>query len=78
MNWQDRIAANSAVLAGKPAIRGTRIAVELVLELFANGWTEQQILENYPQLERADIQAVFAYAHDSLKDVDIIQVDRAA
>ena len=51
-----------AVLVGKPIIRGTRIPVELVLGLLADGWTEAAILDSYPHLTRADIQACLAYA----------------
>lgn len=68
MNWQDRIVSDKAVLLGKPTIKGTRISVEFILERLANGWTEQQILENYPRLTREDLQAVFSYAAESLKD----------
>jgi uncharacterized protein (DUF433 family) len=68
MNWQDRIVSDKAVLLGKPIIKGTRLSVEFILERFANGWTEQQILENYPRLTREDLQAVFSYAAESLKD----------
>ena len=68
MNWQDRIVSDKAVLLGKPTIKGTRISVEFILERLANGWTEQQVLENYPRLTREDLQAVFSYAADSLKD----------
>lgn len=62
MPWQERIAVDPEVLAGKPAIRGTRIAVEFVLELLAAGQPEGEILENYPGLEREDILACLSYA----------------
>jgi uncharacterized protein (DUF433 family) len=55
MPWQDRIAIDPAILAGKPVIKGTRIAVEFLVALLAGGWTHQQILENYPQLVIDDI-----------------------
>ena len=45
---QDRIVRDQAILSGKPAIRGTRISVELILEVMAAGWTVADILENYP------------------------------
>jgi uncharacterized protein (DUF433 family) len=57
MNWQERIVADPGVLTGKPVIKGTRIAVEFVLDLLANGWTESEILQNYPRLTHEDIQA---------------------
>lgn len=68
MAWQDRIAVDPKVLTGKPIIKGTRLAVEFVVELLANEWTEQQILENYPQLRHEDITAVLNYAAQVLKE----------
>ncbi len=68
MNWQERIISDEAVLLGKPTIKGTRISVEFILERMANGWDAQQILENYPRLTREDLQAVFNYAAEGLKD----------
>ncbi len=50
MDWQDRISLDPKVLVGKPVIKGTRIAVEFLIELLANGWTHEQILKNYPHL----------------------------
>ncbi len=66
MNWQDRITLDPAVLTGKPVVRGTRIAVEFVVSLLAQGWTESQVLENYPGLTREDILACLAYASERL------------
>src|SRR5271157_2202313 len=57
MNWRDRITADPKVLVGKPVIKGTRIAVEFLMELLAEGWTHEQILGNYPHLTSDDIQA---------------------
>lgn len=68
MNWQEKIVSDKNVLLGKPTIKGTRISVEFLLERLADGWTEQQILENYPRLTRDDLQAVFRYAAECLKD----------
>jgi Protein of unknown function (DUF433) len=50
MDWRDRIAIDSAVLVGKPVVRGTRLAVQLIVDLLAQGWTEQELLSNYPGL----------------------------
>lgn len=66
MTWQDRIEVNEAVLAGKPVVKGSRLAVEYLIELLARGWTEHQILENHPGLESEDLRACLAYAHDVL------------
>lgn len=68
MNWKNHIVSDKAVLLGKPVIKGTRISVEFILERMANGWTESTILENYPHLTHKDLQAVFAYLNDCVKD----------
>jgi len=62
MNWETRITADPAVLVGKPVIKGTRIAVEFVIDLLSQGWSEEDILRNYPGLSHDDIQACLAYA----------------
>ena len=67
MNWQERITLDPKVLVGKPVIRGTRLAVEFIVELLANGWSEQQILENYPGISVEDIHACLHYAANTLK-----------
>lgn len=60
MNWKNHIISDPQVLLGKPTIKGTRLSVEFILERLENGWTEQQLLENYPRLTMQDIRAVFA------------------
>lgn len=57
-----RIELNPSVLAGKPVIHGTRISVAQVLAHLAAGWTNQDILANYPRLEVQDILACIEYA----------------
>jgi uncharacterized protein (DUF433 family) len=59
-----RIVLDPAVLAGKPVIRGTRLSVEFVIGLLADGWSEDEILRNYPGLTRDDIAACLGYARD--------------
>ena len=61
-----RIAFDPDVLAGKPVVRGTRLAVEFVIGLMADGWSEADILANYPGLDHADIIACLTYARDTL------------
>lgn len=68
MDWRSRIIIDPEILAGKPIIKGTRISVEFILELLANGWTDETIMENYPQLKKEDIQAALRYATDILKE----------
>jgi uncharacterized protein (DUF433 family) len=67
VNWQERMVIDPKVLAGKPVIKGMRIAVEFILELLANGWTREKIFENYPQLKEEDITAALCYATEVLK-----------
>ena len=61
-----RIILDSNVLVGKPIIRGTRLSVEFVIGLLADGWSEGDILANYPGLTRDDVLACLAYARDTL------------
>ena len=58
----DRITVDPAVLEGKPCIRGLRITVESVVRLVAAGWTFDEIVENYPYLEREDVTQALEYA----------------
>ncbi|MGO8900997.1 MAG: DUF433 domain-containing protein [Isosphaeraceae bacterium] len=67
MDWKDRIILDPKVLVGKPVIRGTRIAVEFVVDLLGRGWTTEEILREYDHLTPEDIQACLAYAGDVLK-----------
>ena len=67
MNWQEYIISDKQVLLGKPTIKGTRISVELVLELFSNGWTEKQMLDSYPTVSPESLRAVFAYLKDCIQ-----------
>ncbi len=62
-NLLNRIIFNKDVLCGKPLIRGLRISVEMILELLARGATEEEILQDYPQLEPDDLRAALLYAH---------------
>ena len=66
MDWKDRITIDQAVLVGKPVIKGTRIAVEFVIDLLAQGWSEQDVLRNYPGLAHEDILACLKYADETL------------
>lgn len=59
MNWQDYIISDNEVLLGKPTIKGTRISVEHIVGLLAQGWSEDEILNNFPRLTKESLQAVF-------------------
>lgn len=54
----ERIEIDPKKMGGKPVIKGTRIPVHFILELLANGWSLEDILENYPQLTREDLEAL--------------------
>jgi uncharacterized protein (DUF433 family) len=62
-----RIVLDPAVLSGKPIIRGTRLSVDFVLGLMAEGWTESDIFRNYPGVSHEDLAACLAYARDVLQ-----------
>jgi uncharacterized protein (DUF433 family) len=66
MDWHDRIIIDPNVLVGKPVIRGTRIAVEFVVDLLGRGWTTEQILREYDHLSAEDIHPCLAYASEVL------------
>lgn len=67
-DWKSRITVDPNILVGKPIIKGTRIAVEFILDLLANNWTTESILKNYPQLKKEDVTAVLKYASEILKE----------
>ena len=71
MNWRDYIHSDPSVLAGKPVIRGTRIAVDLILEKLGAGETPDQILSAHPRLNQEAIQAALLFAADALR-ADIV------
>jgi uncharacterized protein (DUF433 family) len=74
MDWRDRIEVNPKVLAGKPIIKGTRLAVEFILDSLAERWTHEQILHSYPQLKEDDIWAVMSYVAETIKQERISPV----
>lgn len=68
----ERIEINPNVMLGKPVVRGTRIPVELILRKLSEGATEEELLDAYPRLSKADIQAVLAYAADVIAHETIL------
>jgi uncharacterized protein (DUF433 family) len=66
MTDHPRISLAPDVLVGKPVIRGTRLSVEFIIGLMADGWAEADILANYPGISHEDIIACLAYARDML------------
>ena len=69
---RDRIEINPEVMLGKPVVRGTRIPVELILRKLSEGAAEADLLDAYPRLTRADIQAALAYAADTVAHETIL------
>ena len=72
MTLTERIEVNPRVMLGKPVIRGTRIPVELILRKLSEGASEGDVLEAYPRLTRADIQAAMRYAADTLAHEEVV------
>jgi len=68
MDWKNYIVADPAILGGKPAVKGTRISVEFIIQRLAQGWTQTQLLENYPRLTPEHLQAIFAYLSECIED----------
>ena len=68
MDWRLYIHSDPNILLGKPIVKGTRLTVDFLLRLFAAGWTEQQVLENYPTLTSETLRAVFAFAAECMRE----------
>jgi uncharacterized protein (DUF433 family) len=69
VDWREHIHSDPKVLVRKPLVKGTRLSVEFLLELFAAGCTEQQVLDNYPTLTPEALRAVFAFTAESMREV---------
>ncbi len=61
MDWTNFITSDKDVLAGKPRIKGTRLSVELIVGRLTDGWSEVEVLENYPSLTQKSLQAAQDY-----------------
>ncbi|MCU0404826.1 MAG: DUF433 domain-containing protein [Chitinophagaceae bacterium] len=68
MDWREHIISDKEVLLGKPTIKGTRISIEHIIQLIAQGWSEQEILDNFPRLSKSSLQAVFSYLNECMQD----------
>jgi len=81
LNTEDllsRITVNPRVMVGKPTIRGMRITVEHILRALSGGVSEKELLEEYPELEKEDFQAVFAYVTGLLEEERVFAVGMPA
>ncbi len=76
MDPREYIHSDPEILSGKPVVKGTRLSVDFLLELFANGWSEDQVLESYPNLTRDSLRAVFAFAAESTRDERAFELRR--
>jgi uncharacterized protein (DUF433 family) len=65
LSWIARISVNPKIMVGKAVIRGTRITVAHIIDLFAQGWTSERILDNYPQLKKQDLDVALNNAVES-------------
>jgi len=70
--WQDEITFDEKILTGKPIIKGTRISVDFIIDLVANDWSFDKIIENYPQINKEDIQACLEYASTIIKSEKVL------
>jgi len=77
-NLLSRITINPEVMVGKPTIRGMRITVEQILRALAGGVTANELLQDYPELEQEDFQAVFAYALNLVDEEQVFPVEISA
>ena len=68
-NLLERIIIDSNIMVGKPVIKGTRITVQLILRLLGQGMSYDDLLQNYPNLTKEDIQACFLFVTKKLDDV---------
>ena len=76
INWKRYIHSNPDILVGKPVVRGTRLSVEFLLGLMAKGWSEKQILKNYPNLSADKLQAVFAFATECMREEALFSISK--
>ena len=78
MRWQDYVECKPGVMLGKPVIKGTRLTVEHIVGRLGEGWTEQQLLESYPQLRVEHIRAALQYASHALAGDETIFLSESA
>jgi uncharacterized protein (DUF433 family) len=78
MDWREHIISDKNILLGKPTIKGTCIPVELVLELMGSGWTENMILESYPNLTHKDIISTYGFLKETIQKDFYFPLQRSA
>ena len=75
MDWHERITIDAAVLGGKPVVRGTRLAVELIINLLGQGWSLERLVEEYPGLTVEDVRACLRYASEILRSETVYALE---
>ncbi len=70
-NLLKRITINPEVMVGKPTIRGMRITVDQILRALAGGISEKELMEDYPELQKEDFQAVYSYVADLVDEEQV-------
>jgi uncharacterized protein (DUF433 family) len=78
IEWRDYIHSDPKILAGKPVVKGTRLAVDFILGLYAAGWTDQQVLESYPTLTPQALQAIFAFSAECMREEALYAIPMVA
>ena len=78
MDWHQYIHSDPEILIGKPVVKGTRLSIDFILNLFANGWTQEQVLENYPTLTPDALRAVFAFAAECMSEEVLYTISEEA
>ncbi len=78
MDWREYIEVNPDVLVGKPIIKGTRIAVELILDRMADGWSMADLLAAYPHITREQILAAVRFVSELYKEEQFVAIGKAA
>jgi uncharacterized protein (DUF433 family) len=73
-----RITVNPKIMVGKPTIRGMRITVEQILRALAGGVRINELLQDYPDLEQEDLQAIFAYVVNLVDEEQVFPVEISA
>lgn len=74
MDYEKYIWRNPEIMLGKPVIKGTRITVELIMRKLAEGFTVDELIENYPHLKKEQIYAAFEYAAEIIANEEIMEV----
>ena len=71
-----RVVFNKNILGGKPRIAGTRISIELIMDMLAGGWKTSEILKEYPTLKGDDVRAAIEYAAEKVRGERVFPVER--